>query len=633
MKVKNFIIVSLVVFAVVFGTTAAAYALSAPAPRVSPVATVSVDAGEVWIQKNGSGDWLPAGTDVSVASGDRVKTGVKSRAHLDFFSGSAARLDENTEVLVREAAIDEANGADQKVDLELITGRLWSRILKFLDQDSSYSVETSDVVATVRGTAFVIDATDPTTSVVRVVENSVQVALPNASGNGELIDAGEEAAVLHATSTAFGARRILKRKTESRILNSEWYQDNKKLDDELQSRIAARVAKNFKDLAGQLPGSPLYGLKILGEKLRLSLASSGAARRELALRFADRRFAEIATMAVSGRKDVALRYVVDLDRRYLKLLAEIKDNRLADGEKNDLCKKLRGRFLEQDLAVRDGRFVDLEGVFDRLPDPAGDVSALPRTLRDALCLKTNDLRLPAGLPEVVPVGVGESAGTSTNVVGSNQNANSPIAPARNVNSPINLPVNVNVNTNANSPSVATPVSLAVTGLRTLLYVPDMQQLAATLKMSDGTSKNITDLAVWSSSNSSVLTVQNGLVSTVAIGSAAVSAAYGGLTGNFSLRVLGPQPASSPTAQTLSVVCSPNVLTRSTNVPTSNCTATVHYSDNSTKDATYTAVYSATLGTMSRNIFTVTGGPGVAVVSASYADPTGTVSGKASITIN
>lgn len=633
MKVKNFIIVSLVVFAVIFGTAAAAYALSAPAPRVSPVATVSVDSGEVWIQKNGSGDWLPAGTDVSVASGDRVKTGAKSRAHLDFFSGSAARLDENTEVLVREAAIDEADGANQKVDLELITGRLWSRILKFLDQDSSYSVETSDVVATVRGTAFVIDATDPTTSVVRVVENSVQVALLNASGNGELIDAGEEAAVLRSTSTAFGARRILKRKIENRILNSEWYQNNKKLDDELQSRIAARVAKNFKDLAGQLPGSPLYGLKILGEKLRLSLASSGAARRELALRFADRRFAEIATLAVSGRKDVVLRYVVDLDRRYLKLLAEIKDNRLADGEKNDLCKKLRGRFLEQDLAVRDGKLADLEGVFDRLPDPAGDVRALPRTLRDTLCLKVNDLRLPAGLPEVVPVGVGESAGTSTNAVGSNQNANSPIAPAGNVNSPIKPPVNVNVNTNVNSPSVATPVSLSVTGLRTLLYVPDMEQLAATLKMSDGTSKNITDLAAWSSSNSSVLTVQNGLVSTVAIGSAAVSAAYGGLTGNFSLRVLGPQPAGSPTAQTLSVVCSPNVLTRSTNVPTSNCTATVRYSDNSTKDATYTAVYSATLGTMSRNIFTVTGGPGVAVVSASYADPTGTVSGKASITIN
>ncbi len=83
------------------------------------------------------------------------------------------------EVVVRELAVDGDNHASTRITLAVTAGRVWSRVVKLLDRDASFSVQSSTVVATVRGTAFVTDVSSPDGDVVQVVEGAAGApALP-----------------------------------------------------------------------------------------------------------------------------------------------------------------------------------------------------------------------------------------------------------------------------------------------------------------------------------------------------------------------------------------------------------------------------------------------------------------------
>ncbi len=99
-------------------------------------------------------------------------------------------------------------------------------------------------------------------------------------------------------------------------------------------------------------------------------------------------------------------------------------------------------------------------------------------------------------------------------------------------------------TNATQLSVpATLSSVQVTPSSSSIVVGQTEQLAAQASYSDGSTKDVTSLVSWSSSNQTVSTVSAaGLLTTFEAGTAVISAAYQNKTGSLALTVTNPSHA-------------------------------------------------------------------------------------------
>jgi len=722
MKTRNFIIVAVLVFAVIFGGGFYSWALAAPSERELPEATVSLTAGEAWIKK-GDADWQRIGSETEVSLGDEIKTGAESSAEINFFDQAVARLDEQTEVAVSDLEIDADNSAKQKVAVKVVAGRLWSRVMRFLDQDSSYRAETSEVVATVRGTAFVLDATNPGSPIVQVIESNVAVSSAEEGGAEELVGSGEEAVLSRAAATSSEAvalrppMKILRRKIEERILNSRFFKDNENFDKEFSTGLNQREKEKIRRIAGALPGSPEYGLKRLGEKLRFSLSADTDRRDDLTLQYADRRFAEIATLEAEGRSQVAARLLPDFQKRYHEVLSRMKERKVSEEKIQTLCGRIKGRFLEQKLTARNLGRENLPEFVERLNNPPPELKVTPWQLRDELCASVKEIpNLKPLLPRVVPLEELQKDGATNSLrdilnkplINADSNLKPPLtnSPTGSESPPLSVEkitvsgqkTTLNVSeteqllataifsdksskavtaaaawsssnpgvltvdkgfVSAKSPgsatvtaslegksgniviqvtgggvAAATVTKVTLTGQRSILYLPDTQQMRAVATYSDNSTKEVTDLANWSSSNPEIFTAVGGLVYTKFAGSANVIAEYSGVTGTFAIRVLNSPPTAPPKLEAVSVSCSPQTLDRYQGQTYSVCTATARYSDSSTKNVTSSANWSAdaTYGAMEGNYFYSSQMPGTAWVRASYSDDTGSAQGQTNVTI-
>jgi uncharacterized protein YjdB len=88
-----------------------------------------------------------------------------------------------------------------------------------------------------------------------------------------------------------------------------------------------------------------------------------------------------------------------------------------------------------------------------------------------------------------------------------------------------------------SVSNKTVTSLAVTPSTVSVIAGQTQQLVATATFSDGTTSDVTSQASWSSSATGIATVSSsGLVSGVAMGTAGITASYGGQSGSSTVTV-------------------------------------------------------------------------------------------------
>jgi trimeric autotransporter adhesin len=139
-----------------------------------------------------------------------------------------------------------------------------------------------------------------------------------------------------------------------------------------------------------------------------------------------------------------------------------------------------------------------------------------------------------------------------------------------------------------SPTPRTLASLAITPANLSVVVGNTRQLTATGTYSDGTSSNLTSSVAWASSDSTVVTVSaSGLATTVALGTAMISAASGSINTHTNLTV-SPALVSiavTPTGQSILVN------------GTQQFTATGTYSDSSQQDVSSSVTWSSTDSTV------------------------------------
>lgn len=133
--------------------TAASTQQITPSPvKQSP--TLFIYSDPVYIQLPGEDAYKNANQGVSVPEGSYLRTGETGRAEIRFGDGTVTRLDKNSSILVRTAT-----NSPQQTVIELLEGRIWSRVKKLFGNES-YSTVIDGLTATVRGTAFETRATE-----------------------------------------------------------------------------------------------------------------------------------------------------------------------------------------------------------------------------------------------------------------------------------------------------------------------------------------------------------------------------------------------------------------------------------------------------------------------------------------
>lgn len=169
-------------------------------------ATVTDISGEVWILKQGERYWLPVELDTPLEQSDRIRTGATSFAEILFDNGSVIKIEENTDIYLKELSADsDTKNIISKIFLKI--GTLLSNISRFVHKSSRFSVFTNTMIAGVRGTEFVVTASDEKTDV-GVFSGELEVGSVDPQGN--LIKGTQVTVREGFQSTVFKSKRPLR---------------------------------------------------------------------------------------------------------------------------------------------------------------------------------------------------------------------------------------------------------------------------------------------------------------------------------------------------------------------------------------------------------------------------------------
>ncbi len=105
-----------------------------------------------------------------------LKSGATGKAVVRFSEGSELRLDPNSNLIVESAAYT-PESKNLFVQVKLTVGRLWSDITLLATPESAWEVETSNVVATVRGSSFGVIAEENGTTTVIGSEHDIDLTI------------------------------------------------------------------------------------------------------------------------------------------------------------------------------------------------------------------------------------------------------------------------------------------------------------------------------------------------------------------------------------------------------------------------------------------------------------------------
>jgi len=185
--------------------------MAAPAMASGPVGFVAASRGDARVNEK------PAKVGMEVFAGDQLATGEKSRLKVLFSDDVILALGSATEVVVQKHLFDPDNNARQ-TRLDLVRGKLRALVQKMVaGSRADFAVKTTNAVAGVRGTEFVLVAEGKET---RLYTFSGAVEL---SGSGEKVlvaagqgsDVGEGGEAQKPASVASAVLKRLRAETDT----------------------------------------------------------------------------------------------------------------------------------------------------------------------------------------------------------------------------------------------------------------------------------------------------------------------------------------------------------------------------------------------------------------------------------
>ncbi len=242
-----------------------------------PNAYVVNTEGGVSIKKGESEDWEPLKGDMEIEESDRIKTDESGKATVIFYDNSIVHVDSDTEIIVREASVDYDNYTNDSVNIKVDSGRVWSRILQLMDKSSSFQVESSNTVATVRGTAFDFHVTPEGNTEIVGIENEIEVTVfEEQEGERKVIARSFLAEETETTISGKwnSGKEVEIRETAKEKTGSDWFIENSRKDEKHEEEISNKKREELRKIAKILPDSKLYEINKDKEALMLLIAKS-----------------------------------------------------------------------------------------------------------------------------------------------------------------------------------------------------------------------------------------------------------------------------------------------------------------------------------------------------------------------
>ncbi|MFH1533932.1 MAG: DUF5667 domain-containing protein [Nitrospirota bacterium] len=108
--------------------------------------------GEVHIERDG--EMIELEEDMRLYEKDRIITGADGKATVKFFDDSVSRLSGDTEILIDVLHRPVGSTVISYVEIDLINGNMWSKVLNLVEKKSSFVVQSSDIFTATKKAAF-----------------------------------------------------------------------------------------------------------------------------------------------------------------------------------------------------------------------------------------------------------------------------------------------------------------------------------------------------------------------------------------------------------------------------------------------------------------------------------------------
>ncbi|MBT4936573.1 FecR domain-containing protein, partial [Candidatus Peregrinibacteria bacterium] len=296
----------------------------------------------------------PKKETTNVFEGDLIKTAPHAKVEVFFPDDSVSRLAPNSEIIIKKLDFN-PDTLERKVRIKALSGAVWSKVVKLISSNSGFEVETNTTVAAVRGSAFNVEVgSDGTTEVVatehtvwfevidpetketlktttitegkklEVAEsiiqdakermkqrdlekkNKVEKPLNEEGDNEENIEGLEKVEIPEeefeeSTLEDFFELEVVDASEE--MSSEEWFSDNLGDDEQYEEVVEEKTQKKRKEIAGVLPGSPLYIMKNIRDNAKLKSADSEEERIKVEMEIAQRKLLEANVLSDNGSKN------------------------------------------------------------------------------------------------------------------------------------------------------------------------------------------------------------------------------------------------------------------------------------------------------------------------------------------
>ena len=256
---------------------------------------------EAYVKMPGSETFQEIVGSVPLEAGAEITTSPSGRAFIASPNGALTIVKENTHIIISELG---ANGNQTR--LTLLGGAIRARVERLLSGDEYYTVQSGDIVTSVRGTAFEIERTGAATAVTVVQSEVALTAIETAATDGAqsvvYVASGEKITLddgaLLGEDVAQTKRTLTKEELETLIAERPdfgFIQRSAAL-----GLIDSRAAEDASVAAGALPGTPLYAFKQFVEYAAVATTFGEDAKAQRHLARAERRLFEALALAERG---------------------------------------------------------------------------------------------------------------------------------------------------------------------------------------------------------------------------------------------------------------------------------------------------------------------------------------------
>lgn len=232
--------------------------------------------GDVSLERGGKAVAVYEG--MKILENDKIVTGKDALASVEFFDNSISRLAENTEIVIKKLFKPKGNSVKSIVEISLLNGNLWSRVLNLVEEQSSFVVGAMNVFAAAKRAAFNVNVSDKTVQI-NVFKNSIDIKITD---NVKRVVSGQKALL--------SGKKVEIKKMADSDKNNEWVTENLSNDRLHLITVEERLLKAKMDSVGIKLETKFNANSSVREDLALFLTFGDVNKKKMELDLAEKNF-------------------------------------------------------------------------------------------------------------------------------------------------------------------------------------------------------------------------------------------------------------------------------------------------------------------------------------------------------